>query len=158
MPSCPKVESSNLYLGLSFSESTLHQFFDHVFSLHQHGKKGILSVAFLPKGQHAEIHGRFLKDFRPTDVITFPADEEEENAGEILVSVDQAIAESKERDLSFQEELSLYLIHGWLHLIGFDDREQEDRKIIRREEKRVMDSIGELQAWPDFLLARTPDQ
>ncbi|HCY57730.1 MAG TPA: rRNA maturation RNase YbeY [Opitutae bacterium] len=158
MPSCPKVESSNLYLGLSFSESTLHQFFDHVFSLHQHGKKGILSVAFLPKGQHAEIHGRFLRDFRPTDVITFPADEEEENAGEILVSVDQAIAESKERDLSFQEELSLYLIHGWLHLIGFDDREQEDRKIIRREEKRVMDSIGELQAWPDFLLARTPDQ
>ncbi len=158
MPSCPKVESSNLYLGLSFSESTLHQFFDHVFSLHQHGKKGILSVAFLPKGQHAEIHGRFLKDFRPTDVITFPADEEEENAGEILVSVDQAIAESKERDLSFQEELSLYLIHGWLHLIGFDDREQEDRKIIRREEKRVMDSIRELQAWPDFLLASTPDQ
>ena len=158
MPSSPKVESSNLYPGLSFSESTLHQFFDHVFSLHQHGKKGILSVAFLPKDQHSEIHGRFLKDFRPTDVITFQADEEEENAGEILVSVDQAIGESKDRGLSFQEELSLYLIHGWLHLVGFDDREQEDRKIIRREEKRVMDSIRELQAWPDFLLASTPDQ
>jgi len=158
MPSYPKVESSNLYPRLSFTESTLHKFFDHVFSQHQHGKKGILSVAFLPKDQHAEIHGRYLKDFRPTDVITFPADEEEENAGEILVSVDQAIVESKERDLSFKEELSLYLIHGWLHLVGFDDREQEDRKIIRREEKRVMDSIGELQAWPDFLLARTPDQ
>ena len=121
MPSSPKVESSNLYPGLSFSESKLHQFFDHVFSLHQHGKKGTLSVAFLPKDQHSEIHGRFLKDFRPTDVITFPADDEEENAGEILVSVDQAIGESKERDLSFQEELSLYLIHGWLHLVGFDD-------------------------------------
>lgn len=117
-----------------------------------------MSVAFLPKDQHSEIHGRFLKDFRPTDVITFPADEEEENAGEILVSVDQAIGESKERDLSFQEELSLYLIHGWLHLVGFDDREQEDRKIIRREEKRVMDSIRELQAWPDFLLASMSDQ
>lgn len=117
-----------------------------------------MSVAFLPKDKHSEIHGRFLKDFRPTDVITFPADEEEENAGEILVSVDQAIGESKERDLSFQEELSLYLIHGWLHLVGFDDREQEDRKIIRREEKRVMDSIRELQAWPDFLLASMSDQ
>jgi len=52
--------------------------------------------------------------------------------------------------------LSLYLIHGWLHLLGFDDIEEEDRKIMRREESRVMDLIGQSKAWPDFLLASDP--
>ena len=72
-----------------------------------------MSIAFLPKDQHSEIHGRFLKDFRPTDVITFPADEEEENAGEILVSVDQAIGESKKGFILPGRTFAL-LIHGWL--------------------------------------------
>ena len=40
-----------------------------------------------------------------------------------------------------EEELSLYLIHGWLHLVGFDDIDSVDRKIIRLEEQRAMDLI-----------------
>ena len=151
----PKVESSNLYPALSFTESSLAIFFSHVFSLHQHEIKGSLSLAFLAKKEHSEIHGRFLQDYRPTDVITFPADEIEESAGEILISVDQAILESCDRAIPLAEELSLYLIHGWLHLIGFDDIEESDREIMRREEKSAMDHIRELGAWPDFLLART---
>ena len=90
----PKIESSNLYPTLSFTESSLAIFFSHVFSLHQHEIKGNLSLAFLAQKEHSEIHGRFLQDYRPTDVITFPADEKEESAGEILISVDQAILES----------------------------------------------------------------
>jgi probable rRNA maturation factor len=69
--------------------------------------------------------------------------------------VDQAIVESRERGIPLAEELSLYLIHGWLHLIGFDDIDESDRKIMRREEKHAMDYIRELGAWPDFLLAST---
>ena len=81
MPTYPKVEFSNLYPGLSFSEQKARQFFDHLFSLYPNQFNGILSVVFLPEDQHCEIHGKFLQDYRPTDVITFPADEQEGHAG-----------------------------------------------------------------------------
>ena len=110
-------------------------------------------MAFLNQSEHSKIHGDFLQDYRPTDVITFPADEANGMVGEICVSVDQAIQESKNRALSFDKELSLYLIHGWLHLVGFDDKNVADRKIMRREEANAMSSINEGGHWPDFILA-----
>ena len=158
MPTYPKVEFSNLYPGLSFSEQKARQFFDHLFSLYPNQFNGILSVVFLPEDQHCEIHGKFLQDYRPTDVITFPADEQEGHAGEILVSVDQAVIESSQRNLDLREEISLYLIHGWLHLVGFDDLDESERKIIRIEERRAMDLTRKLNLWPDFLLACSSDQ
>ena len=45
------------------------------------------------------------------------------------------------------------MVHGWLHLVGFDDVDEADRKIIRREEQRAMQLVRESDAWPDFLLA-----
>lgn len=53
----------------------------------------------------------------------------------------------------FSEELGLYLIHGWLHIVGFDDLENVDREIMRLEEQRVIDHIKKLSLWPDFRLA-----
>ena len=95
MASVPTVEVNNLYPDLTFSPARIDRFFHEIFSLHQHGCSGDLSVVFLDRSSHSQIHGNFLKDFRPTDVITFPADPSEEMAGEICVSVDQAIEEAK---------------------------------------------------------------
>ena len=147
------VEVNNLYPTLSFSPVSLDRFFEKVFALHRHDCSGSLSVAFLDRSRHSRIHGDFLKDFRPTDVITFPADPTEKMAGEICVSVDQAIEEAANREVAFAHELSLYLIHGWLHLVGFDDKEEQDQKIMRREERKALDFVEDLGLWPDFLLA-----
>lgn len=113
----------------------------------------MLSIAFLNKLAHSKIHGEFLQDFRPTDVITFPADPDNELIGEICVSVDQAIEEASHRELPFAQELSLYLVHGWLHLVGFDDQNEGDRKIMRCEEANALSVIEKDELWPDFLLA-----
>jgi len=131
----------------------LRSFFQAVFSLHQHNLSGELSIVFMGRDSHNQLHGKYLRDFRPTDVITFPADQENDLAGEICVSVDQAIEESESRCISFSEELGLYLIHGWLHIVGFDDLENVDREIMRLEEQRVIDHIKKLSLWPDFRLA-----
>ena len=149
----PSLEVANLYESLSFSRSKMESFFTLIFSLHQHKVSGLLSIAFLDRSNHSRIHGEFLKDFRPTDVITFPADLGEGSAGEICISVDQAIDESKERGIPLSEELSLYLIHGWLHLVGFNDLDDSDRKIMRWEETKAMEVVRKESAWPDFLLA-----
>lgn len=153
MGSVLTVEVNNLYPSLTFSPDSIDRFFEKIFALHRHDCSGRLSVAFLDRSRHSRIHGDFLKDFRPTDVITFPADPVEGLAGEICVSVDQAIEEAGNREVEFAHELALYLIHGWLHLVGFDDKEDEDRKIMRREERKTLDLVEDLGLWPDFLLA-----
>jgi probable rRNA maturation factor len=87
------IEIANFYPNLSFEEEKVRSFFKRIFLLHDHNVSGVLSIAFLNKLAHSKIHGEFLQDFRPTDVITFPADPDNELIGEICVSVDQAIEE-----------------------------------------------------------------
>ena len=156
----PQVDStevslvfSRLHSGLSFSEHSVELFFKAIFSLYPQGPVGELSLVFMQRNAHKKLHGEFLNDFRPTDVITFPPDPEEHMAGEICVSVDQAFEESDSRKIPFSKELSLYLIHGWLHLVGFDDLEKVERQQMRFEEERCMNHIEKLNAWPDFKLA-----
>lgn len=144
---------SNLHPHLSFSALKLETFFREIFTLYPQGPTGELSVVFMEREAHNKLHGEFLKDFRPTDVITFPADSEENMAGEICVSVDQAWEESQIRKIPFREELSLYLIHGLLHLVGFDDLEKVERQQMRFEEQRSLKHIEKVCGLPDFILA-----
>jgi probable rRNA maturation factor len=149
----PQLEVANQYPALHFDLSKLELFFEVIFSFHRHDVSGELSIAFMDGSAHSDLHGKYLQDYRPTDVITFPSDRENGLAGEICVSVDQAREEAKTRKLSFEHELGLYLIHGWLHLVGFDDLDTVDREIMRMEEQRVIDHVRKLNAWPDFRLA-----
>ena len=111
-----QIEISNQYNNLQFTENSVGCFFDtFIPCIIILSFTGSLSLAFLEGGHHSRLHGQFLQDYRPTDVITFPPDLEEDLAGEICVSVDCAINESKKHGLTFEKELSLYLIHGWLH-------------------------------------------
>ena len=74
--------------------------------------EGELSVAFVDDPCIAQVHADFMDDPTPTDVITFPADQSMESAGEIIVSVDHARSRAAELGEPFSRELSLYLIHS----------------------------------------------
>lgn len=144
---------SNLHPRLSYTEKSLEIFFESFFRLYTNGPRGVLSVVFMERSAHNKLHGQFLNDYRPTDVITFPHDPEENMAGEICVSVEQAWEESISRDIPFIDEISLYLIHGWLHLIGFDDLEKVERKQMRLEEQKCLEQVRKINSWADFKLA-----
>ena len=147
------IECTNLYPSLLFDEEKLSRFFQNIFSLHDHKSEGVLSIVFLNETEHSKIHGDFLQDYRPTDVITFPSDLDNEMVGEICVSVDQAIRVAETQNLKIEKELSLYLIHGWLHLVGFDDQNEAEIKIMRLEEANAMSLIDKDDLWPNFHLA-----
>ncbi|MBT4756928.1 MAG: rRNA maturation RNase YbeY [Opitutae bacterium] len=107
--------------------------------------QGELSVAFVTDATIGRIHGEFMNDPSATDVITFPANIEMESAGEIIVSVDHARSRADELDEPFSRELSLYLVHGWLHLAGYDDRNETDRAAMRIAEQhalKILDKIS----------------
>jgi probable rRNA maturation factor len=75
-----------------------------------------IEVTLMTDPEIASIHGEFLDDPTPTDVITF-------HHGEILISLDTAARQSLSHGLSFPDETALYLIHGLLHLAGWDDHD-----------------------------------
>jgi probable rRNA maturation factor len=100
--------------------------------------EGELSLVFLTDPALAAVHGQFLDDPSQTDVITFEGDPLMGTAGEICVSADTARRYAAEHGRAFAEELTLYLVHGWLHLAGYDDVEPGKKRRMRAAEARAM--------------------
>jgi probable rRNA maturation factor len=99
---------------------------------------GELSIAFVSLAEICSMHDMFLGDPEPTDVITFPGDPDEGLAGEICVCPEYAMQVSSRYDSTPDWELTLYLIHGWLHLAGLDDIDPIDRQAMRAAEETLM--------------------
>jgi probable rRNA maturation factor len=120
---------------------------------------GELSLVFLTDPALAKLHADFLNDPTTTDVITFEGDPppagappDAGSAGEICVSVDTAERFAADHGHQFSEELTLYLVHGWLHLAGFDDLQPAKKRAMRRAEARALRWLRKQRAMPLFAL------
>ena len=112
-------------------------------ALEHGGRAGVgLSVVFVDDPTLAQMHAEHFDDPSETDVISFDLGEDEGVVGELFVSVDRARKLAQRRSISVQRELTLYVVHGALHLAGFDDIEDLDRMQMRRAEETVMHSLG----------------
>lgn len=111
-----------------------------------------LSLVFLTDTALAHLHADFLDDPSPTDVITFEGDPALGSAGEICVSADTAARYAREHRRDFSAELSLYLVHGWLHLAGYDDLVPTKKRAMRRAEAKAMQLLERAAAVPRFAL------
>lgn len=110
-----------------------------------HGGRGgaLIEVALVDDETLAELHGRFLDDPSVTDVMSFDlGDEEGGPQGEVYVSVERAEIVARRRGSKWDRELTLYLVHGVLHLCGFDDLEEADRGAMREAETAVLKVLG----------------
>ena len=127
--------------------------------------RGELSIVFLTDPALAKIHGDFMDDTAATDVITFEGDPTAGLAGEICVSADTAarfvwlpladtprLAKTRALQNSFAIELTLYVVHGWLHLAGYDDLQPAKKRRMRAAEKRAMALLHKAKAVPAFRL------
>jgi probable rRNA maturation factor len=99
---------------------------------------GSLDVAFVNEEECSRLHGTFFDDPEITDVMTFPGEPEDGHAGDIAVCPAVAATASTQSGLPFREELTLYLVHAWLHLSGMDDRTDTGRAEMRLAEDKLM--------------------
>jgi probable rRNA maturation factor len=113
---------------------------------------GELSLVFLTDAALAALHADFLDDPTTTDVITFEGDATAGLAGEICVSADTAAAYARAHRRDFAAELTLYVVHGWLHLAGYDDLRPAKKRRMRAAEGRAMKMIADAGAVPAFRL------
>ncbi len=110
-----------------------------------HGQYGHLSLGlvFVSDETLTSMHSQYLSDATPTDVITFDLGEDDPGLnGELYISVDCAQRLATERKVSFERELALYVVHGTLHLCGFDDHDPKERAEMREAEAVVMGELG----------------
>lgn len=157
MPSPYQIEISNQQSTVPVDESRLLQSARE--TLEREGvAKAQISVAIVDDPTIHTINREHLNHDYPTDVISFLFDSGEELPqardngaprgqgkwidGEILLSADTATREAMEYGWDAQSEMTLYVVHGLLHLCGYDDLTDDEQVLMRRREREILESLG----------------
>jgi probable rRNA maturation factor len=103
-----------------------------------------VSIVLVDDATIHDLNRRHLGHDWPTDVITFGLSESGESplAGELVVSAEMAATTAREAGADPWPELALYVVHGLLHLCGYDDRTEADASRMRRREAEVLAAAG----------------
>lgn len=106
--------------------------------------KSEVNILFAGSLKIARFNKKYLKRNSPTDVLAFSMQEGfslEGNPyllGDIVISVSAAINKARELKINPDQEIYLYVIHGVLHLLGYDDKSAKDKLIIRQKEREYL--------------------
>lgn len=102
-----------------------------------------LEINIVTQNDILEINRIYLKHNFTTDIITFNySDLFNELDGEIFISIDDAFTNSKKFKVSLSDELVRLVIHGVLHLLGFDDQTLADKKVMKKLENKLLSNYN----------------
>jgi probable rRNA maturation factor len=117
--------------------------------LQEHTLPGVIDVVLTGDEKLQELNAGFRGIDRPTDVLSFSMtegqplmvgeNEEDPISGEIYVSLDRAQAQAAEINVGVEEELGRLIIHGLLHLAGYDHDTEETLRFMENETERFLD-------------------
>jgi len=106
---------------------------------HEKSKLCSLEVNFVDKFGIKKINKKFLNHNYYTDIITFPYNSYKNSLeGEIVISLDSVKKNAVSYGVTYSEELKRVIIHGCLHLAGYDDRTKSEKELIRCKENSYM--------------------
>ena len=95
---------------------------------------GDISIIFCSDNYILDVNMKYLQHDYLTDVITFDYCEGDKLSGDLFISVDTVRENAKLYNTDFNDELNRVMVHGILHLIGYDDHSQKDKQLIRKKE------------------------
>ena len=129
-----------------------HRALPHCVAAAKSGEAALLSlkeieISFVSDNAIARVHGEFLDDPAPTDVITFPH-------GEIIISLDTAQHQAVEHGETYEREVALYIIHGLLHLAGWDDHEESERNAMHAQQMKILTASIEVKSRTTFKVVK----
>jgi probable rRNA maturation factor len=103
-----------------------------------------LSIAIVDDQMIQQLNRQYLEHDYPTDVLSFPLDRQATCVeGEIIVSAQTAIRESSQYGWSAEKELLLYVVHGALHLLGYDDQSADQSQMMRAKEREYLAQLSD---------------
>lgn len=117
-----------------------------------------MSVTFVNNDEIKKINSKYRGVDRATDVISFAIEDGDddfplimddemaaeipENIGDIFVSIDKVAEQAEFLDHSYERELGFLVVHGFLHLNGYDHMKQEDEDVMFPLQRKIMDDYG----------------
>jgi probable rRNA maturation factor len=101
-----------------------------------------ISIAIVDDPTIAKLHAEYLDDPTPTDVLSFVLEQTEQKLeGEVIASADTAKAYAPRFRSEPDEELLRYVLHGTLHLVGYDDTTPAKRSVMRKQERKYLERV-----------------
>ena len=100
-----------------------------------------LSFLFVDDEEMLKYNKKYLQHESYTDVITFDSSVDKKIAGDIIISLERVNDNAKFYQVSYNYELQRVMVHGLLHLLGYNDKNKEEKKIIRKKENYYLDNI-----------------
>ena len=106
-----------------------------------------LSIALVDDATMAELNARYRGRARPTDVLSFPLLEGEEAdhggnlLGDVVISVETAARQARRAHRGFDSVVARLLVHGTLHLLGYDHQTDAEARAMRADERRLCRAI-----------------
>lgn len=103
-----------------------------------------ISLAFVDNDTIHQLNKRYLSHDEPTDVLSFPLSEPTARklAGELVIGAEVAKGQAESRGHEVGAELALYVIHGLLHLCGYDDATETAATEMRERERHYLRELG----------------
>ena len=109
--------------------------------------KAELSLLFVDDPYIKRMNRKYRRVDSRTDVLAFAMREgqglpiDSQILGDVVISVETAKREAEERGIAFQDELDLYVVHGVLHLLGYDDEDPREKKKMRAKEREILSNL-----------------
>jgi len=133
--------------GKEFPSRKLKEVAQKVLEIVEHGQAE-LSIALVGNAKIRTLNAKFRKKDYPTDVLSFPAGDELPTGvrllGDVVISVEKAREQAKQRGRTLNEEMVTLLIHGVVHLLGYDhERSAKDAHIMGRLERKIYQALCE---------------
>ena len=118
----------------------------HALSAEEVDGDAELSVLFVSSPHMQRLNARFAGNDYPTDVLAFPMmeDDEDEEAtllGDVVICPQVAVEHARRRGHSLGQELGMLLVHGTLHLLGYDHQGKADKVLMDRRVREVLSSF-----------------
>lgn len=112
-----------------------------------------LSIAVVDVEEMARLNADYRGKQGPTDVLSFPCDDpcavvepdEPITLGDVVIAPDVAATQASELGHTVEEELNLLLVHGVLHLLGYDHESDEDATVMQARERALLDAWAAAQ-------------
>lgn len=113
-----------------------------------------VSISFVTNERIHELNRDYRNMDKPTDVLSFecdniPFEDEDINdvveyeLGDVIIATDVALAQTEEFGTTFEEEVSLLVVHGLLHLCGYDHIEDDEAEIMEALEQKLLSAWNE---------------
>ncbi len=103
-----------------------------------------ISLAFVDNATSHRLNRQYLNHDEPTDVLSFPLSGGTTGRlkGELVIGAEVALAQAESLGHDVQAELALYVIHGLLHLCGYDDHTEAEAAKMRERERHYLQKLG----------------